>query len=110
MDGHLNSARAVTLALAGHGAEADQAFTQVFSSAKNLRRRVCTLGHLAMVRAAAGEPEGACQALASSVGLARPVGDAMGLERAAGVRARFDPRWADLPSVRELDEHLQLIL
>ncbi len=110
MDGHLDSARAVTLALAGRGAESDQAFAHVFSSAKNLRRRVCTFGHLAMVRAAAGEPEGACEALTRSVDLARPVGYAMGLERAAGVRARFDPRWSDLPYVRELDERLQLVV
>jgi len=109
MDGHLDSARAVTLALAGRGVESDQAFAHVFSSAKNLRRRVCTFGHLAMVRAAAGEPEGACEALIRSVELARPVGYAMGLERAAGVRARFDPRWSDLSFVRELDEYLQLV-
>jgi transcriptional regulator with XRE-family HTH domain len=108
MDGHLNSARAVALALAGHTAESDQAFSEVLSSAKNLRRRVCTFGHLAMVRAAAGEPEGACEALTNSIELARPVGYAMGLERAAGVRARFDPRWSSLPCVRELDEQLQL--
>jgi hypothetical protein len=61
-----------------------------------------------MVRAAAGEPEGACEALTRSVELARPVGYAMGLERAAGVRSRFDPRWSALPCVRELDERLQL--
>jgi hypothetical protein len=108
MDGHLNSARAVTLALAGHNAESDQAFGEVLSSAKNLRRRVSTYGHLAMVRAAAGEPESACEGLSRSVELARPVGYAMGLERAAGVRARFDPRWSALPCVRELDERLRL--
>jgi hypothetical protein len=108
MDGHLNSARAVTLALAGRDGDSDQAFTEVFSSAKNLRRRVSTFGHLAMVRASAGEPESACEALTRSVELARPVGYAMGLERAAGVRSRFDPRWSALPCVRELDERLQL--
>ncbi len=108
MDGHLGSARAVALALAGRGTESDQAFTRVLASAKNLRRQVCTFGHLAMVRAAAGEPEGACEALTRSVELAGPVGYAMGLERAAGVRARFDPRWSDLACVRELDERLRL--
>jgi hypothetical protein len=108
MDGHLDSARAVALALAGLRTESDQTFAHVLASAKNLRRRVSTLGHRAMVQAAAGEPEAACASLARSVDLARPVGYAMGLERAAGVRARFQPRWSDLRCVRELDDRLRL--
>jgi hypothetical protein len=49
----------------------------------------------------------ACAALARSITLAVEEHYPMGLERAAGVRARFDPAWSNLPGVRDIDEQLR---
>ncbi|MGH8896795.1 MAG: transcriptional regulator, partial [Egibacteraceae bacterium] len=60
------------------------------------------------VRAKAGQPDGACEALLTGLDLAEPVGYTMGVERARGVRARFPKRWTRLSCVRKLDERLGL--
>jgi hypothetical protein len=108
MDGHLGSVRGVVLALAGDADESERAFAAVQASAANMRRRIATDGHLALVRAGAGDAETACHALARSITLAAEEHYPMGLKRAAGVRARFDPAWSGLPHVREIDERLRL--
>lgn len=108
MDGHLNSVRAVVAALSGDVDDADRTFALVQSSAANMRRRVATLGHLGLARSRADDPEAACDALGRSITLAEQAHYPMGLERAVGVRAGFDPRWSTLPRVRDLDEQLRV--
>lgn len=109
MGGHLDSVRAVTLALAGETSDAERTFDHVCSTAHNMRRRIATDGHAALSYAATGQPEAACAALNGAVGAAIEDNYPMGLERALGVRARFDPSWSALPSVQDLDDQLRSI-
>ena len=109
MRGHLDSVRATAYAMAGEADDADRAFAQVHSSAANMRRRVATYGHQALAHTANTQPEAACAALTRSVDLAVREHYAMGLRRAHGVRARFNPAWSRLPCVRQLDEHLAAV-
>jgi transcriptional regulator with XRE-family HTH domain len=102
---HCDSVRAFTLALAGQIDEADRAFNQVQFHAANIRRRVATYGHQALAQVRTGEPEMACATLSQAVDLAIDNYYVMGLERAFGVRASFDPSWS-LACVRALDEQL----
>jgi hypothetical protein len=106
MVGHLNSVRAVVLALAGESDEADRIFAAVQSSAANMRRRVATYGHVGLVQAITKRPEEACAALGQSVRLAVQQRYGMGVARVAGVRAGFPPDWHELACVRELDDEL----
>jgi hypothetical protein len=107
---HCDSVRGFILALAGHGDEADRTFGRVQSEAANMRRRIATLGHQALAQVRAGEPEIACAALSQAVDLAVDNYYVMGLERALGVRAGFDPSWSSLSCVRALDEQLRQTL
>jgi hypothetical protein len=66
------------------------------------------LTDIAAARMIQNEPEQTCQELQRALKLARRAGYAMGIDRVLGVRAQFDPRWADLACVRELDERLRL--
>lgn len=109
MNGHLDSVRAVVLALHGERQESDRTFEAVQSSAANSRRQVASLAHLALVRSSARDPEAACDALDRSITLAAQEDYTMGLERAGGVRAGFDPTWSTLSCVRDLDERLHLL-
>lgn len=108
MRGHLGSVHATVEALAGNSAAAERAFADVHASAANMRRRIATLGHQAFAHVAAAEPEAASTVLAQSVNLAVAQRYGMGLRRALGVRAGFDPGWATLSAVRHLDEQLAL--
>lgn len=65
---------------------------------------------LAVARAAAGEPEGACQALGDALDRALAAGYTRGIERILGVRGRFHDAWAQLDCVRALDDQLRLTL
>lgn len=107
MEEHCDSVRAVTLGLAGRTDEADRTFAAVHSAAANMRRRIATYGHQALVHVRTDEPETACAVLSQTVSLAVDHYYVMGLERAFGVRAGFDPAWTDLPCVRALDEQLR---
>ncbi len=107
MEGHLIRLRTMTLALSGERPNLDHAFSEVMSSTANLRHQVCALANLAVVSAAADEPERSCGALSRSIQLAARDHYTMGLQRAIGVRHRFDPRWAALPTVSELDDQLR---
>jgi hypothetical protein len=106
MKGHLVRLRTMTFALSGDRLNLEQAFLEVLSSTANLRHQVCALANLAVVSAAAGEPERACAALSHSIQLAAQDHYNMGLQRAIGVRQHFDQSWAILPAVRELDDRL----
>lgn len=106
---HLDSVHALVYTLAGETDQADQMFDQVQTQAANNRRRVASFGHQALGRARRSDAEAACAALTRSVDLAIVEPYPMGIKRAVGVRARFDPRWAALASVRELDERLRLV-
>ncbi|MGH3943344.1 MAG: hypothetical protein ACRDTG_32915 [Pseudonocardiaceae bacterium] len=107
MGGHLNSVRAVVFALAGDEQQSQRTFDHVQVSAANMRRRIATYGHQALVQADCRDPEAACAALSSSIRLAAQEHYAMGIERAIGVRHRFDPSWATLPAARDLDDQLR---
>ncbi|MGH8910270.1 MAG: hypothetical protein ACRD0K_28200 [Egibacteraceae bacterium] len=69
---------------------------------------VIALVDIAAARVLQGEPEEACQGLTRALDLALDAGYPTGVRRIRGVRARFDPAWADLPCVRQLDERLRL--
>lgn len=97
----------MTFALSGEQLNLEHAFSEVLSSTANLRHQVCALANLAVVSAATDEPERACGVLSHSIQLAARDHYAMGLQRAIGVRHRFDPRWATLPAVRDLDDRLR---
>lgn len=107
MKGHLNSVRAVVFALAGDEQQSLRTFDQVQVSAANMRRRIATYGHQALVQADRRDPEAACAALSSSILLAEQEHYAMGFERAIGVRHRFEASWSTLPAVRDLDDQLR---
>jgi hypothetical protein len=72
-----------------------------------MRRRIATYGHQALVQVTCGDPEAACAALSSSIQLAAQEHYTMGFKRAIGVRHRFNPRWATLPTVSDLDARLR---
>ncbi len=103
---HLDSVRSVTLALTGHGNDADRMFDRVLSSPPNNRLRVQTLVDLGLARARAGAVDGATEALLEGLDVAVPTGYTMGVERVRGVRAQFPDTCATLPCVRDLDERL----
>lgn len=107
MKGHLDSVRAVVFALAGDEQQSLRTFDQVQVSAANMRRRIATYGHQALVQVDFHDPEAACAALSSSVHLAAQEHYTMGLERAVGVRHRFEASWSTLPAVRDLDDQLR---
>ncbi len=106
MEGHLIRLRTMTFALSGDHLNLEHAFSEVLSSTANLRHQVCALANLAVVSAAADEPERACAALGRSMHLAAREHYTMGLKRAIGVRNRFDPSWTKLPAMRDLDDQL----
>jgi hypothetical protein len=107
MKGHLNSVRAVVFALAGDEQQSLRTFDQVQVSAANMRRRIATYGHQALVQTGRRDPEAACAALSSSIQLAAQEHYTMGFERAIGVRHRFEADWSTLPAVRDLDDQLR---
>jgi len=107
MEGHLNSVRAVAFALAGDEQQSLHTFDHVQVSAANMRRRIATYGHQALVQVRREDPEAACATLSSSIQLAAQEHYAMGFERARGVRHRFETGWTTLPAVRELDDQLR---
>lgn len=67
------------------------------------------LADIAAARVVQGDPEQACRELQRALDQALRHGYAMGVERVRGVRDQFDPRWAALDCVRNLDERLQRI-
>ncbi|MGH3721957.1 MAG: hypothetical protein ACRDRI_24560 [Pseudonocardiaceae bacterium] len=107
MEGHLIRLRTMTFVLSGDQLNLEHAFSEVLSSTTNLRHQVCALANLAVISAAHDEPERACGALGRSMQLATQGHYAMGLQRAMGVRHRFDPSWKELPAVRDLDDQLR---
>ncbi len=104
MQAHLDSVRATVHALLGKDDQATRLFADVHAAAANSRRHIATLSHRAMEHSATGEAEAASVALQRSVAWAVADGYGMGLRRALGVRATFDPAWSALPAVRDLDE------
>jgi len=82
-------------------------FDHVRVSAANMRRRIASFGHEALVQVHRRDPEAACDALSRSIRFAVQENYAMGLERAIGVRSGFDGSWADLSAVRGLDDQLR---
>jgi len=107
MEGHLNSVRAVVFSLAGDAQQSQRMFDHVQVSAANMRRRIASFGHEALVQVHRRDPEAACDALSRSIRFAVQENYAMGLERAIGVRSGFDGSWADLSAVRGLDDQLR---
>ncbi|MGH3838331.1 MAG: helix-turn-helix domain-containing protein, partial [Pseudonocardiaceae bacterium] len=107
MEGHLIRLRMMTFALSGEQLNLEHAFSEVLSTTTNLRHQVCALANLAVVSAATDEPERACGVLSRSIQLAARDHYTMGLQRAIGVRHHFDPSWATLPAVRNLDDQLR---
>lgn len=107
MKGHLNSVQAVVFALNGDEQQSLRTFDHVQISAANMRRRIATYGHQALVQADRGDPEAACASLSSSIRLAAQEHYTMGFERAIGVRHRFEASWSTLPAVRDLDDQLR---
>ncbi len=71
-------------------------------------RRVIVVTDLASAYASAGDPAQAAARLGEACTLASELRFPMAVQRIMGVRARFDPRWADLPFVRELDDRLRV--
>ncbi|MGH8886139.1 MAG: hypothetical protein ACRDYX_13360 [Egibacteraceae bacterium] len=108
LEQQLETARVNMQMLAGRFAEADRRFDAVLRSAMTVHHRVIILAQIGRVRAKAGQPDGACEALLTGLDLAEPVGYTMGVERARGVRGGFPKRWARLSCVRKLDERLGL--
>lgn len=106
MRGHLDSVRGLVHALAGDLYESDRVFATVQARAANHRRRIATSSHQALGQVKAAEPEAACAAFSRSIGQALAEPYPMGMKRAAGVRAGFDPAWDQLPCVRDLDQQL----
>lgn len=106
MHGHLNSVRGLVHALAAQLDESERTFATVHANAANSRRRIASCGHQALAYVRASEPEAACEALDHSLTLIETEPYPMGLQRVLGARASFDPAWADLPPVRELDQRL----
>jgi hypothetical protein len=106
MKGHLNSVRAVVFALDGDEQQSYRTFDHVQANAANMRRRIATYGHQALVQVSCRDPEAACAALSTSIQLAAQEHYAMGIKRAIGVRRCFDASWAVLPAVCDLDEQL----
>jgi len=109
MKGHLNSVRAVVFALEGDEQQSHRIFDYVQVTAANVRRRIATCGHQALVEVGLRDPEAACAALSTSIQLAAREHYAMGFKRAIGVRQRFDARWVALPAVCDLDEQLRYL-
>ena len=109
MRGHLDSVRGLVDALAGRLDESERVFNSVQTRAANGRRRVASSCHQALAYARASDPEAACEALERSLTMIEAEPYPMGLQRAVGVRTRFDPAWAQLPCVRTLDERLSLL-
>ncbi len=106
MDGHLIRCSTMTFALSGDRLNLEHVFSEVLSSTSNLRHQVCALANLAVVSAANDEPERACDVLGRSLQLAAQEHYTMGVQRAIGVRSRFDPSWETLPAVQDLDDQL----
>jgi hypothetical protein len=78
----------------------------VQAAAANSRRRIASFGHQALGYAKAAESEAACVALDGALTLIGTEPYPMGLRRVIGIRAGFDPAWAGLRCVRQLDERL----
>ena len=106
LDQQLESVRATAEVLAGRFADAERRLEVVLGSAVNARHEVNVLAQVGRVRVGAGEPEGACEALASGLDRAEPAGYAMGVERVRGVRDHFPKQWRTLSCVRRLDDRL----
>ena len=106
MHGHLDSVRGLVHALAAELDESERTFTNVQAHAANGRRRIASWGHQALAYVRASQPQAACEALSRSLSLIDTEPYAMGLQRVLGVRGSFDPAWADLPPVRDLDRRL----
>lgn len=108
-DGHLVRCMTMTLALSGDQLNLEHAFSEVLSTTANLRHQVCALANLAVISAAAGEPERACDSLGRSIQLAVQEQYTMGVKRAVGVRHSFDPGWTGVPAVCDLDDQLRYL-
>jgi hypothetical protein len=98
----------VGLVLLRRANEAVEAFTAAPSSPEWPIRQVAVLVDLAAARVLQAEPEQACAELTSALAVAVDSGYLMGITRIHGVRTQFDPSWATLACVRDLDELLQL--
>jgi hypothetical protein len=72
------------------------------------RGRVAVTVYLAEACVVAQDPEQACALLNDALTQARRIHYELVVERIVAVRAQFDPRWANLACVRELDERLHL--
>lgn len=105
----LTHSQALTQTVAGRYGEADPALVAL-SQRMTGRGYVIVMCDLAAVRVAAGEPEGACQALGDALDRALAAGYTRGIERILGVRGRFHDTWAQLECVRALDDQLRLAL
>jgi hypothetical protein len=106
LDQEIALGRANLSALEGRFDDAEHELATTLPSALTAHHHVTVLAHTAKVRAKAGHPDGACEALGAGLDLAEPAGYTMGVERIRGVRDRSLTRWAGLSCVRALDERL----
>jgi hypothetical protein len=98
--------RATLSALEGRFDDAEHGLDVVLRSTASPHVQVGVLAYIGRVRAKAGQPDGACEALGAGLDLAEPAGYTMGVARIRGVRDRSLTRWAGLSCVRALDERL----
>ncbi|MGH8906338.1 MAG: hypothetical protein ACRD0K_07455 [Egibacteraceae bacterium] len=106
LDQQLESSRANLSALEGRFADSEDRLGAVQRTAPTVHHQVLVLAQIGRVRAKAGSPEGACEALVAGLDLAEPAGYTMGVQRIRGVRDRFSKPWVALTCVRALDERL----
>ena len=108
MGAHLDSVQALTHALGGNVDAAEDGFARVQVAAANDRRRAATHAHraLAHVRGLRPDADAAAEAIRQAAETSAAAGYAMGLRRAVGVRAGFDPAWEVLACVREVDDRV----
>lgn len=104
----LVSVEGLCLTLLGRASDGINTLSRAAPHVSAGRQRANVLADLARAHVLNGDPEQACARLVAALGEATPVGYAVGVRRILGVRAGFDPRWADLACVRELDERLRL--
>jgi hypothetical protein len=96
--------------LLGRADRAEAALTRALAAARptSTSWRAMLEVDMAAVRVLQDAPEEACASLNVALDLAKASGYSIAVGRVFGVRAQFDPRWADLACVRELDERLRL--
>jgi hypothetical protein len=106
-DAYFDGFRGICSVLLGEPSAVD-VLSETLRNTSSGIRRVIVMTDLASAYVSAGDPVEAAGRLGDACALASEVRYPMALARITGARARFDPCWAQMQCVQELDERLRV--